>query len=96
MASYPSSVWESIVDGVVDIRSHMSRTLASGTLSFTTGQQVKTIPITIRRGTQTDPVEFFTVQLSLPSNSGSVSLSVPIGVITIVQPSRIYIPVVIK
>lgn len=71
-------------------------TLASGTLSFANGQQVKTIPITIRRGSQTDPDEFFTIQLSLPSNSGSVSLSVPIGVITIVQPSRIFIPVVFR
>jgi len=71
-------------------------TLASGTLSFSVGQQVKTIPITIRQGVETDPNEFFTVQLSLPSNSGSVSLSVPIGVISIVRPTQVFIPVVFR
>ncbi len=71
-------------------------TLASGTISFSVGQQVKTIPITIRKGYETDPDEFFTVQLSLPSNSGSVSLSNPIGVVTIVHPTSVYIPMVLR
>lgn len=68
-------------------------TVTNGLVSFTANQQVKTIPITIRPGLETDPDEFFTVQLFLTANSGEVHLGTPIGVVGIVHPVPFYLPV---
>jgi hypothetical protein len=69
----------------------------SGDVIFRPGDRTKTIPIVIQAGSELDPEEYFTVELSLLPTSGMVQIGNAVGVVTLI-PKGVdhYIPIAFK